>query len=91
MSDNGGASLAETEREQVTDLLNSLLQDGCLHIRVDLLVSVLLLQEGVDTCILHFLLRGRTRWVLRDLLHDFEHALQRMQHKSIRCIAEEDG
>ena len=73
----------------MANLLNRLLQDSCFHILIKFLLLVLLcIQIGVDTCELHFLLRGGTRRIFCDLLNDFEHTLEWGQDKLGRRVTE---
>ena len=78
----------------MADLLDSLLQDGGLHVVVELLILASFLlpfHESENASVLHLVLGCGTRGILRDLLDDFEHTLQRVQYKSVRGVAEVDG
>lgn len=70
----------------MANLLDGLLED--VRFKIGLLLAVVLVHEGEDTCVLHLFLRGRTRRIFRNFLHDFEHALEGVQHEPIGRIAE---
>ena len=62
LGDDTRAGIAEAQRQQMANLLNGLLQDGRLHVLINLFAFLLLLtsHESEYTGILHFILRGCT-------------------------------
>lgn len=73
----------------MANLLNRLLQDGCLHILVHFFLF--LLHICVDARIGHLILSSCTRWVFSNFFDDLEHSFEWVQNESIGRIAEMDG
>ena len=83
--DNCRSSITKTQRQQVTDFLNGFLKCCSFHVPLILLLFafILLLHVGVYAGVVHIISISRTRWILRNFLHRFKHALKGVQHESI--------
>lgn len=76
----------------MTNFLNCLLKNCCLHVFIQrLFILLLLVEECVDASILHFLLGCSARWVFGDFLDNLQHSFKRVQHESVGCVSEVDS
>ena len=75
----------------MANLLNGLLQDGSLHVLVQLHLLFLLVHIRVDPCVLHFIGGCGTRRVLGNLLYDFKHSLKRVKYKPVGSLTDVNG
>lgn len=95
LGNNFGPCVSEPECEQMTDLDDGLLKNGCLVLSIlSLIVAILLiflifliLKKCEHACLLHFIRSGSQR-VFRNQLHNLKHSLNWVEHKDVGIVGE---
>ena len=96
LGDDLGASLAEAQGEQGSDLDDGLFQDDSLirPLLLTLLLFLLILALFIQSGLLHcegiiLLLLGSLQWILSNLVHLHDHGLDGCDDQFIRITAEQ--